>query len=179
MDTKKEAVFLKILLAFWILTASAGLAHSLVAERGRRLSCMKNMAEGLLRISFYISQWQLPMEEIFRTMGKKRTGLLADFYCRMAEALQGCQVSDLGELWRERSGEYLEEYHLPEQAESLWSECFLDMAALPAEEERRLAMRAEQLKKISGEMEEKYRQERRPILVLGVCAGALFCLMMW
>ncbi len=107
-------IFLKILLAVWILTACAGLAYSLVTERSRRLSCLKDMAEGLLRISFYISQWQLPMEEIFRTMGREKSQALADFYCRMAEELQSHQASDLGELWREESGKYLKEYHLPQ-----------------------------------------------------------------
>ncbi|MCD7805753.1 MAG: stage III sporulation protein AB [Lachnospiraceae bacterium] len=170
---------MKIVLTAWILISCAGLAHSLVAEQSWRLSCMKDMTEGLLRVGFYISQWQLPMEEIFQTMGKEKTSVLADFYGQIAKELQSRRISDLGELWKEKSEGYLQGYGIPKQAADIWSECFLDRAALPAEELRRLTLRAEEIGKICGQMEEKYRQERRPILVLSVCAGAFFCLLMW
>ncbi len=170
---------MKMIMTFWIIAASAGFTHSFLAERSRRLLCMKEMAEGLKQLGFYISRWQLPLEETFETLGKEERGALSALYGRMAQNLKNRHTTDLGEKWREESQKYLRPYNLPRQVTEIWCGSFADMAPLPSEEQRRLELKAEQIEKICGELEEKYRQEKRPLMAAGVCAGALFCLLMW
>ncbi len=152
---------MKILLALWIIAASAGFTHSFLAERSRRLLCMKEMAEGLKQLGFYISRWQLPLEEAFETLGKEETSVLYGLYERLSESLSDRSTDDLGELWRKESLKYLRSYGLPGVVLEIWCKAFEDMAPLPLEEQRRLALKAEQIEKICGELEEKYRQEKK------------------
>ncbi|MCD7751365.1 MAG: stage III sporulation protein AB [Lachnospiraceae bacterium] len=168
-----------MILAFWIIISSLGLTNSFLIERSRRLLCMSKMAEGLKRLGFYISRWQLPLEEAFETLGKEEAGILSELYAKIAAALKSRQTSDLGTLWKEESRACLRSYALPGAVMDLWCGAFADMAPLPLEEQRRLELRAQQIEKICAAMEEKYRQERRPLLAAGVCAGAVWCLLMW
>ncbi len=170
---------MKMILTVWIVAASSGCTYSFLAERSRRLLCMKEMAEGLRRLGFYISRWQLPLEEAFETMEKEGAGILSDLYKKTAEELKNRRASDLGDLWREESRTFLRQYDLPLHVIETWCGAFADLAPLPEEAQRRLALKAEQIEKICGEKEEKYRQERRPLMAAGVSAGLLFCLLMW
>ncbi len=169
----------QMILAAWIVAASAGLTYSFLSERSRRLKCMKEMAEGLKRLGFYISRWQLPLEEAFKTMGKEEAGELSDFYARAAAELKSRQTFELSDFWRKESLVYLRPYALPGRIMEIWCGAFADMAPLPEEEKRRLELKAEQIEKICGELEEKYGQERRPLMAAGVSAGVIFCLLMW
>ncbi|MCD8378902.1 MAG: stage III sporulation protein AB, partial [Lachnospiraceae bacterium] len=127
-------IYLKIILAVWITASSAGLTYSFLTERNRRLNCMKEMAEGLKRLGFYISRWQLPMEEAFETLKKEESGVLSDFYAKAAAALKNRSTDNLGDFWRKESCVYLRPYALPGRVTEIWCTAFADMAPLPQEE---------------------------------------------
>lgn len=170
---------MKWIIAIWLICAGSGVSFSVVSERKRRVDLLKEMENSLKKLTYYMYQWKMPVEEAFKHVAGEEKGRLKEFYRIMHEALTEKTAENLGDLWQENSSRYLEKEKLERTVWTKWQECFLHIPMEPEALNKRLLLRAEEINAYRVELEGKYKGEQKLVLTLGVFVGAFLCLILW
>lgn len=176
---------MKWFLVLWLLTAGAGVSVHIIKERRERLLFLSRMQQSLCQLAYYMYQWRMPVEEVVGKLCREEQSYeLKEFYGEIQKRVLERKKESLGQIWQMESRKLFERNGLlrqagMKQAEMLWCDSFLYIPMEPEALRENLLYRAEQLGRMQGRMEEKYKGEQKLVMALGIFSGAFLCLMLW
>ena len=163
----------------WLLCAGAGASYSVVKERTRQVSLLKQMERSLQQLVYYMHQWRMPVEEAVRHTAKGENGILYDFYSEILENLSDRHAEDFGRLWQKKSKAFWQKEKIPKETVKLWCDIFLHIPMEPEALKHRLLLQIEEMNSHRMSLQEKYKGEQKLVMTLGFFVSTFICLILW
>lgn len=170
---------MKWIIMLWLLTAGFGVSYAVYEERTNRIKLLKEMEQSLGKLSYFMHEWRMPLEEALTQLLKESFPMFRSFYESVLEEVLQRKVENIGELWKRKSQDYFESTTLQKEIKEMWTDCFINIPMEPEALNNGLLYKREQLKAYLADLQDKYRMEQKLVWTFGLCMSVFLCLIIW
>lgn len=170
---------MKFIMMLWILTAGAGVSYAVYEERNNRIRVLKEMEQSLGKLRYFMYEWRMPFEEALTQILKESFPTFHTFYESVLSEVLKRECVNIGELWGEKSNDFLQGVSLHKQIRELWASCFTNIPMEPEALNNALEYKRAQLQAYLSDLQDKYKTEKKLVWTLGLFTSTFLCLIIW